>query len=56
MRTAEGVLEPLWLHKAVLPNSLVDLLDTEDPKDDEANEERTEEEEDFQGFIDSDDE
>ena len=42
MRTDEGVLKSLWLHKAVLPNSLVDLLDTEDPADDEANEEGTE--------------
>ena len=55
MRTAEGVLEPLWLYNAVLPRSLVDLLDTDDPEYDEANDE-DEEEEDFYGFNDSDDE
>ena len=55
MRTAKGVLKPLWLYNAVLPNSLVDLLDIDDPDDDQAQEEGTEEE-DFRGFIDSDDE
>lgn len=58
MKTAEGVLEPLWSYGAVLPNSLVDLLDTDDTEGDEPEEEGTDDEEEFSFnvFIDSDDE
>jgi len=58
-RTAEGVLEPLWSYGAVLPDSLVDLLDTDDTDDDESEDEGTDDDEEFDfefEIIDSDDE
>ncbi|KAK2183014.1 hypothetical protein NP493_328g05006 [Ridgeia piscesae] len=35
MRTEDGVLEPVWSCGAVLPNSLVDLLDTGNREEEE---------------------
>ena len=43
IRTEDGVLEPLWSRDAALPNSLVDLLDTGDGKEEEQEEEKNEE-------------
>ena len=58
VRTTEGILEPLWSYGAVLPDSLVDLLDTNDTEDDESEDEGTDDEEEFtfDVVIDSDDE
>ena len=54
-----GVLEPVWFCGAVLPNSLVDLLDTGDREEEEEEEEDEENEEGrvfFYDFSESDDE
>ena len=45
------VLEPMWSSGHVLPNSLVDLLDTGDPEEEEEEEEENEAE--FDDFSES---
>ena len=42
VRTEDGVLEPVWSCGPVLPNSLVDLLDTGDRDEEEQEEEENE--------------
>ena len=44
VRTEDRVLEPVWSCGPVLPNSLVDLLDTGDRENEEVEEEENEEE------------
>ena len=43
IRTEDGVLKPVWSCAAVLPNSMVDLLDTGDREYEEEEEEEYEE-------------
>ena len=43
IRTEDGVLEPVWLCGAALPNSLVDFLDNWDHDNEEEEEEEIEE-------------
>ena len=50
-RTDDGVLEPVWSCRPVLPNSLVDLLDTGDREEEE---DEKEDEADFDDFSESD--
>ena len=53
-RTEYGVLEPVRSCGPVLPNSLVDLLDTGDREEEEEEEEENEDEFDFDDFNESD--
>ena len=54
IRTEDGLLEPAWHCGPVLPNSLIDLLDTGDSEEVDEEEEEAEEEfdfdDDFSGF------
>ena len=53
--TPAGVLEPLWSHGSVLPDSLVDLLVTpdEDNAEEYAQEQDEDDEFDIEDFIES---
>ena len=55
IRTKDGLLEPVWHCGPVLPNSLIDLLDTGDSEEEDDEEEEAEEEfefdDDFSGSI-----
>ena len=44
IRIEDGLLEPVWSYDAVLPNSLVDILDTGDREEEEEKEEEENEE------------
>ena len=53
MRNDDGVLEPVWNCKPILPTSLIDLLETVEDLSDESEEE--DEDIDSDNFVDSDD-
>ena len=44
IRTGDGALEPVWSCGPVLPNSLADLLDSDDSDEDEEEEEENDDE------------
>ena len=50
IRTDDVVLEPVWPYDPVLPNSLVDLMDTGDREEEEREEEEDENEFDIDDF------
>lgn len=56
IRTDQGVLEPLWSYRPVLPASLVDLLDTGDHEVEDEVDGNEEEDDELDDFNDSDDE